>query len=89
MQILLSPRFKKSYKKLPNHIKDDFDKKIEIFIENYKNPSLKTHKLHGNLEECLAFELKNGFRVLFEFVESNTVNLIDAGNHDKYKIWSK
>lgn len=89
MKINLSPRFKRAYKKLPSSIKDDFDKKIVIFIENPRNPKLKTHKLKGKLQECLSFYLHDGYRVLFEFSSSQTIDLLDIGPHDKYKNWEK
>ena len=49
------------------------------------HPGLKTHKLKGKLEECYAFRLKGGFRVLFEYLDSETVNLLDIGPHDIYR----
>lgn len=85
MKVNLSPRFKRSYKKLPRHIQTDFDKKIETFITSPNDPSLQTHKLKGELRECLAFRLKDGFRVLFEFLDPETVDLLDVGSHDIYK----
>lgn len=82
-------RFKRSYKKLPQKVKFDFDKKIYLFVENPKDKSLGTHKLKGNLEECYAFKLIDGFRVLFFFNSAEEVNLIDIGPHDKYQQWSR
>jgi len=89
MKVNLSPLFKRSYKKSPRHIQSDFDKKISVFINNPNHPSLKTHKLKGILQECLAFRLKDGFRVLFEFSDSKTVNLLDMGPHDIYKKYRR
>ncbi|MFH0755162.1 MAG: type II toxin-antitoxin system mRNA interferase toxin, RelE/StbE family [bacterium] len=83
-----SSRFKRAYKHLPNNIKDDFDKKIIIFIKDPKDLRLRTHILKGKLQECLAFCLRDGFRVLFEFT-GDTINLLDVESHDKYKIWKK
>lgn len=85
IRVSFTPRFKRSYKKLPKHIRDDFDIKITLFMEDPNNPSLKTHKLMGKLRECLAFRLKNGFRVLFEYTDSRSVNLLAVGSHDIYK----
>ena len=70
-------------------LESDFDKKISVFIDNPNHPSLKTHKLKGILQECLAFRLKDGFRVLFEFSDSKTVNLLDMGPHDIYKKYRR
>ncbi|MFC1790613.1 type II toxin-antitoxin system YafQ family toxin [Patescibacteria group bacterium] len=89
MKINLSSRFKRSYKKTPQHIQNDFDKKIALFIKTPSDPSLKTHKLKGRLQECLAFRLKDGYRVLFEFSDPETVDLLDIGSHDIYRRFRK
>lgn len=85
MQINLSPRFKRSYKKCPSHIQLDFDKKVALLITDPFTPSLKTHKLKGNLQTCLSFYLKDGYRVLFEFADTEGINLLDIGPHDIYE----
>lgn len=89
MYIKRSSRFKRAFKKLPSDIQDDFVDKIRIFVENPRDQKIKTHKLKGNLEECYAFCLKDDFRVLFEFIGGNEINLIDIGKHDKYRLWKK
>lgn len=85
MTVNLSPRFKRAYKKLPSHIKDDFDIRIALFIKDPRHPSLKTHKLKGRFQECLAFRLRDGYRVLFEFSAPNTVDMLDVGPHNIYE----
>lgn len=89
MRINISPRFKRSYKKLSKKIKKDFDEKIDAFIKNPRNRKLRTHKLQGNLQSCLSFYLCDGNRVLFEFAGHDEVNLLDIGPHDKYAQWKK
>ena len=85
MNINFSPRFKRAYKKLPSHIQDDFDKQIKVFMRDPNHPSLKTHKLKGRLQECLAFRLRDGYRVLFDFFAFDSVDLLNVGSHDIYK----
>ncbi len=85
MHVNLSPRFKRSYKKLETRLQEDFDKKIIFFTESPFHPLLKTHKLKGKLQECFAFCLKDGYRVLFEFFDRNTVDLLEVGPHDIYR----
>ena len=87
MHVNISPRFRRGYKKLPDYIKDDFDEKIILFVKNPRHPKLKTHKLKGKLQKCLSFRLRDGYRVLFEFSSSQTINLLDVGPHDKYHLW--
>lgn len=89
MKVHLSPKFKRSYKKLPAHIQNDFDTKIILFMNDSKHPKLKVHKLQGKLQQCLSFHLRDGYRVLFEYSFDNSVDLLDLGPHDKYSQWSK
>lgn len=84
MKLHLSPRFKRAYKRLPTHIQADFDNKVTLFTENPFHPSLKTHKLHGKLQECFSFRLRDGYRVLFDFSGSESLDLLDVGKHDIY-----
>ena len=58
-------------------------------MKNPDDPSLKTHKLKGKLQECLAFRLKDGFRVLFEFSRTDSVDLLDVGAHDIYQRFER
>lgn len=89
IEIFPSSRFKRSFKKMPTGIKKDFNEKIEIFKSSPFHPSLKTHKLNGALGDCYGFYLKYGFRVMFEFVELNSVLLVNIGSHDQYKKWER
>ena len=58
--IEFSDHFKKAYKKriakTPN-LKKKFEEKLELFKENDRHPSLKTHKLEGILQDNYAFKL--------------------------------
>lgn len=85
----VASRFKRSFKKIPLQIREDFKNKIEIFKKHPFDRSLRTHKLHGNLSTAYAFYLRNAYRVLFEFENSNNVLLINIGSHDDYTKWSR
>ncbi|OIO52292.1 type II toxin-antitoxin system mRNA interferase toxin, RelE/StbE family [Candidatus Peregrinibacteria bacterium CG08_land_8_20_14_0_20_41_10] len=89
MRIDYSSRFKRSFNKLPADLQNDFDQKIKIFFNNSFNPSLKTHKLRGNLASYYAFYLRDGYRVLFEFEDDNNILLVNIGGHNDYSKWSK
>jgi len=41
MEINYSPKFTRAYRKLPYHIKDNFDEKIKLFEQNPRNPLFK------------------------------------------------
>jgi len=83
-----SSRFKRSFKKQPLHIRKDFIRKIEIFKKYPFYPSLRTHKLSGSLTDCYSFYLRDGFRVLFNFMENDNALLINIGSHNDYQKWS-
>ena len=87
MEVRYSPRFKRAYQTLPNHIQASFDERISIFMQNPRNPRLRVHKLKGRLDECLAFYLRDGYRVLFEFEKNEIVLLLTVGPHDHYGRW--
>lgn len=78
------PRFDRSFKKLPPHVKRDFFEKVKLFEQNPRDPRLHTHKLQGIHRGALSFYLVNGFRVIFRFAEPITVDFIDIGPHDMY-----
>lgn len=84
-----SARFKRSYKKMPAKIQKDFLKKIKVFQKEPFQPSLNTHKLKGGLDDYYSFYLKDGCRVLLDFVGENAVVLINIGSHDDYRKWSR
>ena len=80
-----APRFQRSYKKLVKgrpSLEQVFFAKFSLFLENPFNPSLETHKLGGKLKNMWAFSLTHSLRVVFTFVEGNSVVLEDIGSHD-------
>lgn len=44
---------------------------------------LRTHKLNGELKGSWAFNINNNYRIVFEFIDNNTVLLIDIGTHNE------
>jgi addiction module RelE/StbE family toxin len=85
MEIIYSPRFAKSYKKLPARIKKIAEKKEAIFRNNPFDSRLKTHKLTGKLEGLLAFSIDQKYRIIFELSkDQKTAYFHLAGDHDIY-----
>lgn len=73
---------------MPAKIKRDFFQKIETFQKNPFQPSLNTHKLKGKLDDYYSFYLRDGYRVLLDFVGENIVILVNIGSHNDYRKWS-
>jgi addiction module RelE/StbE family toxin len=85
IKVFLDDGFKRSFKKIVKNnsdIKDKFKEKLELLINNPHHPFLKTHKLSGKLQDCLAFSVDYKTRVLFKFIDETSVLLIDIGSHD-------
>jgi len=85
MIIRVSSKFKKSYKKLPKNVKDKAREKENIFRANPFDPRLDTHKLHGKYKDYWAFAVVGQYRIMFVFVDSDTIDFINIGTHDIYK----
>ena len=73
---------KKWRKKHPN-LGERFQQKIELFIQDPFDPSLRTHALSGNLAGCWSFSINYDYRLIFKFIDENRVLLIDLGSHDE------
>ena len=76
--------FRKAYKRLPKNIQDATDKKDALFRKNPFHPSLKTHKLHGPLDNLWSFWVTRDYRILFEFVKDGVI-FYDVGTHEIYR----
>ena len=85
MEISVTPRFIKSYKKLTSEIKEKAKVKESIFRKNPFDKRLKTHKLSGKEKEAWAFWVDYSYRIKFIFLTKNEVLFLDIGTHDFYK----
>jgi addiction module RelE/StbE family toxin len=86
IEIFLDEGFKRSFRKIIRNnidIKNKFSEKLELLKENPYHPFLKTHKLSGKLQNYMAFSIDYNFRVVFKFINKNTVLLIDIGTHEE------
>lgn len=85
MKILVLPRFERQYKKLPDAIREIAKDKVNIFTKEPFDPRLKTHKLHGKLAGQWSFMITHSYRIIFEFVDTETARFYSIGNHDIYE----
>lgn len=83
MDIYFSPRFKRSFKKLPPALRMLSWKKIESFRAIPFHPSLKTHKL--TVDPLWAFSLDHKNRIVFQFLKNESVLFINIGDHSVYR----
>ena len=76
--------FKKSLAKFSPKEKKLIKKKLKLFLENTFDPQLKTHKLKGKFKKYWAFSVTYHLRILFEFLDRQSVGFIDIGSHRIY-----
>jgi len=86
IEIGVSSSFRKAFKKRINvdeQLEKLFWRKMEVFSNNPYEPSLRTHKLSGDLEGLWSFSITYDIRVIFKFLDKNKVLLIDIGSHEE------
>ena len=80
--VVFSPTFVKKLKTLS--IKDKnllikIKKQLHLFQLNPQHPSLRLHKLKGDLKDVWSISVTKSFRIIFE--DSNTYYFFDMGEH--------
>ena len=65
---------------------DRYKKVLHILRVNPKHPSLRLHKLQGNLKEYYSISINMQYRVVINFIiEDGKIIFIDIGGHEVYK----
>ena len=77
--------FNRYLKKISSSERVSIFELLEIFSKNAFDIRLKTHKLHGRMADRWAFSINHKDRIIFRFVSSDHVLLLDIGDHDIYQ----
>jgi len=65
---------------------DRYKKVLHILRVNPNHPSLRLHKLQGNLKEYYSISINMQYRVVINFIiEDGKIIFIDIGEHEVYK----
>ncbi|QQG43331.1 MAG: type II toxin-antitoxin system mRNA interferase toxin, RelE/StbE family [Candidatus Daviesbacteria bacterium] len=72
-------KLKRKDKKLSKKI----EKQLALFQENPKHPSLRTHKLTGNLTNRWSISLSKGLRMVYLLLDKDIAYFVDLGTHDE------
>jgi addiction module RelE/StbE family toxin len=74
---------KKFFKKHQN-LKEKYSKTILLLQNNPHHPSLRLHKLQGNLSDYHSVSLDMEYRIIIDFIiVDDEIILIDIGSHDE------
>ena len=85
MKIFYTKKFEREYKKLSKEIKLKVEARESIFRRNPYDPTLKTHKLSGELKDFWSFSVDFKYRIVFEFIEDGNIFFHSVGDHDIYR----
>lgn len=85
--IITSKKFKKVakkfFKKHPEVI-SRYKKTMNLIIEDPFHPSLRLHKLSGDLEGTYSISITMQYRITLEFyIEGNSIILLNIGSHEE------
>jgi mRNA interferase YafQ len=91
MQVVWSSGFTRSFKKITKRnpqLRDRITEVLMLLAADPFTPSLKSHKLTGNLEGLWSCSVAYDCRVIFEFSGEDDVLevfilLVNIGNHDE------
>ncbi len=77
--------FIRAYKSLPEKIKLRAKQREKIFKANPYDPRLNTHRLKGRFKNYWSYSINYEYRIMFRFIDDETVLYHDIGTHDIYK----
>ncbi|EDM23737.1 type II toxin-antitoxin system YafQ family toxin [Caminibacter mediatlanticus] len=73
----------KFFKKHPN-LKEKYIKTLKLLSINPFHPSLRLHKLKGDLKEFYSVSIDMEYRIIIDFIIIDyRIILIDIGSHDE------
>lgn len=59
------------------------EKQIKLFESNPKHPTLRTHKLTGNLTNRWSISISKGLRLVYVILEEDIAYFVDLGTHNE------
>jgi len=86
MKLIRDENYQRKERKFFKHHPDLVDKYAEVLGKlktNPSDPSLKTHKLKGSLNEFYSCSLNYDYRIICLFlIKDDSIVLVDIGSHD-------
>ncbi|MBU3015290.1 type II toxin-antitoxin system mRNA interferase toxin, RelE/StbE family [Poseidonibacter lekithochrous] len=85
-KLLISDEYKKKlkkfFKKHPNML-DRYSKCLFVLEQDPYHPSLRIHKLKGQLAEFYSISINMEYRIIIDFIiRDGEIILVDIGTHD-------
>lgn len=86
IRIIATKRFLEAAARLPKQQQEKLGSLLEIVRQNPFHPKFHTKPLHGNLTGFYSFRITRDWRVIFQFNNPETIQLLRVANRkDIYK----
>lgn len=72
----------KEVKQKQPHLFKKIQKQLNLFKTNIKHPSLRTHKLKGNLSSTWSISIEGNIRMIYT-IKDNQAIFFKIGTHDE------
>ena len=72
----------KKLSKKDKSLRQDVVDKINLFISNRSHPSLRLHKLQGQLKDAWSISIDKSTRIIFNS-EKDEITFTNIGSHDE------
>ncbi len=85
MNYQISPDLEKKLKRIKTNdrqLTGKIQKQLDFFQQNHFHPSLRIHKLTGNLANIWSISVDRNYRMLF-FLTENEAYFFDIGTHNQ------
>ncbi len=87
IKIIITEEFEKRFQCLSVQIRKKAEKQEKLFRKNLFHPSLHTEKLEPKGKQVWSFRVDKSYRIIFRFIDRDTVLFLTVGSHDwVYKI---
>lgn len=80
MQVVYGNRFLKSAKSLPGVQQQKLATLLSYLEQNPYHPLLRSKHLSGDLMGLLSFRISRDWRVIFQFIDARTVQLLHVAH---------
>lgn len=81
MNIEFHKGFKKRYKKLTPHLRDQLDERLHIFGESPFHPLLRNHQLVGKRKNQWSINITGDWRAIYTWKGEHTAVFLDVDTH--------
>ena len=82
MRFLFRRKFRRQYKQLPEHIKEKFKERRDLFQKDPHHPLLRIHALRGDRKPYKSMNITGDYRALF-VIEGDEVAFSEIGTHSE------